>query len=809
MQIYACYSILISGRRLFLLVLTVSSLISMNMQAQNRTLISGIVKGINDELLMGNVLLMSKSDSSLIKGAFYIDGEIKIEHPIASETLLRITSMGFMDTTLLIEDPGDKYELGTIHLKENSLALEGATVTATHALIERSVDGTTVANVQNTMLSTSTTISELFSKLPNLISGENGILVLGKGEPIYYLDGRRVSQSQIISLQVNQIRKVEIISNPSAKYDAQGKAVLNIISVRNGQEGLQGNLMQNTTFFFFLLSYSEMDLRWRKEKWTLAANYGLKHGRNWGTNLMTRETTIAGATSYFTNDYETNSLSRYSAKYNFGARYQINKKSNISIEYLGAQKITDQDSEATTLFTDAEGIESTIDALTGGVLSNLSNALNVNYNNALDTLGSSLFIGAQYSGFVSDDESIIDESIDNDGVPTSAARLNESSSSIRFITGQADLEKNYRKGLRIDLGAKLTYANNTGKVDFFSKSAGQPDYIHFPGLSNDFEYSEYIPAAYLQLFKNFGDKLKLELGVRGEYTNAKGNSRSLPQTVIDTTYLNFFPNASIRFPAGKLVRIGVSYSSSINRPAYQALDPFLYYIDSLTSSQGNPELQPEYAHSLEGSISLKQYTLTLGYSCSREAFRYAMIEGNYGPNSTILTQFNIQKEHSYYTSLTLPFKYKKFRSVNILGLTLDKIQDERVEFQTDDLIPRAYIYSRNSLLVDKIGMFELNGQYLGTRYDGIYYRKPAFTMSAGVSRGFFEDRLSCSFTVNDFLRTFEVDGYYQLASSKVSYIRRFNTYFYRLSLRYTFGKLKEINYSTRNVGEDADSRIQK
>jgi hypothetical protein len=103
----------------------------------------------------------------------------------------------------------------------------------------------------------------------------------------------------------------------------------------------------------------------------------------------------------------------------------------------------------------------------------------------------------------------------------------------------------------------------------------------------------------------------------------------------------------------------------------------------------------------------------------------------------------------------------------------------------------------------------LNAQYLGTRYDGIYYRKPAFTISVGVSRSFFMDRLSCSFTVNDFLRTFEVDGYYQLASSKVSYVRRFDSYFYRLSLRYTFGKLKENNYTTRNVGQDANSRIQK
>ena len=100
--------------------------------------------------------------------------------------------------------------------------------------------------------------------------------------------------------------------------------------------------------------------------------------------------------SYFTNDYETNSRSRYVAKYRLGTRYQINQQSNISVEYMGAQNISDQDSKATTVFTDASDAETTINTITGGTFNNLSNAINVNYNNILDTLGSTLFIGALF-----------------------------------------------------------------------------------------------------------------------------------------------------------------------------------------------------------------------------------------------------------------------------------------------------------------------------------------------------------------------------------------------------------------------------
>jgi len=800
-------SIRLFPRLLIMWVLSLACLMNMDLQGQSNIHITGVVKGANDDLLMGNVLLISRYDSSLIKGAYYIDGIIEIEASLKTAADLRITSMGYMDTTLFIESHGGRYDLGALYLKENPHALEGATVQANRPLIEHSTDGTTTAYVQNTLLASSANLDELLAKLPYLIADDNRIIVLGKGEPVYYLDGKRVSQHQLQSIQINQIARIEIISNPSAKYDAQGKAVINIVTAVNTLEGIQGTLTQNTTQARYLKSYTNLNLNWRKGKWALLADYGFDLGRNWGTNLLDRETTTNGATSYFTNDYETNSRSVYAAKYRIGSSYKINSKSKISLEFLGSQNIWDQDSRATTVFTDALAAETTIDANTGGTNRNLSSAINANYNSTLDSLGSYLFIGAQYSAFSSDDESIIDELIDDGTSITSASRLNESGSSINFITGQIDLVKQFIKGLRLDLGSKITYAGNTGFVDFYSKSDDQPDYVYYQTLSNDFEYTEYIPAAYVQLHKSYDNKISLNFGIRGEYTNAKGNSISLSQTVIDTSYFNLFPNASIQIPLSKLFSLGVSYSSSINRPSYQALDPFLYYIDSLTSTQGNPELQPEYSHSIETSLSLKQYTLTMGYTYSRGALRYAMFEGENGPNSTILRQFNIQKEHSYYTSVTLPFRYKKFRSANVLGLTLDKIQDNRVEFATNEFVPRVYLHTRNSLLIDKVGKIELNAQYLGTRFDGIYYRKPAYMITTGISRSFFKEKLNCSFTVSDFLRTFEVDGYYELAVSKVSYVRRFDTYFYRLSLSYTFGKLNEVNYSTRNVGQDAESRI--
>lgn len=819
MYLYAMYSKkllegILSSRSVFInsLVATVSVILltfNLSVGAQSYHRIHGIIKNTNDSLVMGNALLLSRADSSLIKGVFFLNGFFEVNNPTNVDVLLKISVIGYKDTILSVLNTEVSGDLGVIYLQDKLLQLDAVTVTANAPHIKRSVEGVTTANIENTILSSSTTPLEVLAKLPNLLVEENRVSVVGKGEALIYLDGKQVSMSQVVALSVSQISKVEIINNPSAKYDAEGKAVINIISIEDNHEGFQGKLMQRSTWAKHPLSYTSSNLNWRKGKWSVVSDYGIKFGKDWGTNLLTREVLGNGLSSKFINDFEDNSQSKYVANYRLGSKYQIDKSRNVTIEYLGSQNIKNQDSKAITSFIDPSDYETIINAKTTGALNNQSNALNLNYYQLNDTLGSNMFFGGQYSSFFSDDESFIDETIEKNLNNTFETQLNKSFSNITFATAQLDVEKNYLPRGKFNYGAKFIHAKNTGKIDFFTKHLIENKFIQIPDLSNDFEYSENISAAYMQYSKKMENNLNYTIGIRGEYTDAKGNSKNLSQTIIDTAYLNFFPDVSIQLPINKKIKLGISYSSRINRPSYQDIDPFLFYVDSLTSKQGNPELQPEYIYSIESSLSMTGYTFTFGYTYTRDAFRYVMIGGGNGPNSTILKQVNMQSENSYFISLTIPFSYKKFSSYNVIGATLDQILDNRPEFRTVDFTPRPYLYSKNSLLIDKIGEIELNVQYMGTRFDGIFYRKPFYTVSMGWSRAFLNKKLHCSFLINDMLKSFEVDGYYKLASSKVSYLRKFNSYYYHFTLSYNFGKLKEVNYKSQNVGEDADKRIQK
>jgi hypothetical protein len=170
---------------------------------------------------------------------------------------------------------------------------------------------------------------------------------------------------------------------------------------------------------------------------------------------------------------------------------------------------------------------------------------------------------------------------------------------------------------------------------------------------------------------------------------------------------------------------------------------------------------------------------------------------------------NIQKQHSYFATLNLPFRYKKFQSLNVFGYTLDQIVDQRPIFQNLGVIPRVYFYTNNSFAIKKVGRLELNIRYLGTRYDGVYYRRPAYNLAFGLSRTFFKNKLKCLFLADDILRTNIVDGYYAMPPSKVSYVRKNNTHLFRLTMTYNFGNLKDVKYNSKDVGEDNAKRIKK
>lgn len=779
--------------------------------AQTPYTIKGIVKDQTDSLVFANALLLNLADSSLIKGSLINNGVLFIPKVQQDSALLKIESIDIESSFYLVVRPKNHVlDLGEL-IVNSGILLDAVNIDAIRPSFSSGNSGELIINVKGSLLENSTSLSEVLSKSPSIIVEDGKINVFGKGEAIVLVNGKLISSAQLQSIIVSNIDRIEVLSNPPAKYDASGKAVVNIILANNPLEGFLCELIQNTTYAKFLQSYTTLELNYRKNKLSLYGSYAQDFGRNWGSNILKRKTFSNLGTTESINDFEDQSNLKFYNTYNAGVTYNFNKKKSLSLEYTGSISKADIDANASTFFGNLSNKITKIITKNSGINQYLMQSINLNYSSILDTLGSNLFIGGQYFYFNSDNAEIIDEEITNNGSSQLFNRKNHSESYISFGTAQFDFQK-YTKnnsGL-LEIGVKGTIANNSGRIDFFSKKLNDSEFNFFQSLSNDFEYQENIGAIYAQFSRELNKKSNLLLGVRSELTTAKGRSNKLNKSVIDTLYFNVFPNIDWRHRFNSNWKANLSLSTSINRPSYQALDPFLFYIDSLTTSQGNPQLKPEYIFSIESNIRYKKYSLKFGYNHTKNTFRYAFLPGNNGQSSSTLKQINMQTEHSYLTSIQVPIAFKNLiRSFNIIGAKLDQVVDSRPEFATNGFIPRFYFFSNNTINMDKFGKLQVGFRYMGTRYDGLYYRKPFYNLSLGWSKKILKNKIGIQLLVDDIFQTNIVDGYYDLADAKVSYLRKMNTRLIRLTLSYNFGRLKEFNFSSMDVGKNSNKRIRK
>ena len=794
-----------------LLIIQFSFFLSLKAQDDSYSIISKVFDS-KDNLAFGNMLVLSVEDSTMIKGTFFIDGKAEISVIKEPGVLVKYTSIGYRDTILNVSNTKlDKVvDLGKIVLQDGDMNLNEVTVTAKLPLFEPTPEGAVKVNVQNTMLASSSGLLEVLAKSPNILVGDNSIIVIGKGEALLYLDGNPITMQQLSSVSVNQIKNIEIITNPSARYDASGRAVINITTIENNSEGWQGSVLHNSTFAKDYLGSTFLNLNYRKKKWAFSGGYGLLFGRDW--NQLTATRTLTTDAGVFVSDNFHNNKNKLTnqSNYNAGLTYNIDQKNKISLEYRGFNDLVDLDESVQNNLLPPSGERGVLKTQNDGQNKRSSNSLILNYLSDLDTLGSSLFVGGQYSIFNGKLNDLIFEEYVVENVPQYGAdRKSNGLTDIAILTSQLDYIKKFTNRSKLETGIKYAKAQNTGQIDFFSKPQNTSEFEIVNTQSNNFEYEENIPAAYLQYFDSLGSKTIYNIGARLEYTNARGYSKVLNQQVIDTSYINVFPTVSITTNLLETFSTGLAYSARINRPKYQQLDPFVQYQDSLTSFQGNPLLLPELTQAVELNLNIQGFNfLKLGYNYSENAFRDIVEPGAVGPNSVVLKTVNVQLLESYFATLNVPIDIKFWSSYNTLSLSFDKIKDNNPVLISDKIIPRFYIYSYHKFNVKSWFNFELFGEYVGKQDDGIYFTEPTYSISCALSKKILKDKLICRVVANDIFKTYKQAGNFEIGSTYVVHDTKLNTNFYRLSITYNFGKLKNSSYKIKDPGSKEKDRIQ-
>lgn len=779
---------------------------SIPMTAQTIEKLTGRVTNGSNEPLIGNVIILSVKDSSLIKGAAFLENHFEMSDVHQKEILVKLNSLQFPDTIFKVSYNGNPVvDVGTILVRSSKIQLNEVQVTSQVPLVQRRPNGIVEVNVAKTVLATSSSVSEILSRSPNVVVSDEGISVFGKGEAIIYLNGRRITTEQMSAISPAQIVKIEVIPNPSAMYDAEGKAVINIKTKTNADEGILGSFTQQVTYSSFsgTSEQSTLNLNYRKGRVSLIGNYNLQLGKDLEILHTTR--TRPASADYLSSDLVTEwkrEMNNYS-NYNLGIQYDLDAKSNISLQYDGyleklggaqlnnnAIKTTDEDSRYNS--------DIAVDHSTR------NHSLRLNYNREIDSLGSTLFAGTQYSYYTADVNDLINENGVVNDVDTFRLLNNIIGHKISISSSQVDYSKVFNARNKLNLGVKYSYVNTNSDTRFLIgkvKTELEPS----ADMSNNFEYIEQVPAAYISYSSTIGTGWHLDAGVRSELTHYKLNTSVGGGQLIEDNYLNFFPNIGLNRTFENGVGVRAAYAARITRPRYQALNPFSIYQDPFTTVEGNPNLIPEKSHAVEGGISYKWFDLVAGYTYIKDPLDASALRGD-DEKSYVLKPINLEKSHNFNATLSVSFTKGWWTSNSNASLRYAKVIDNQYDFKFSAPKPQVYLYTNNTFNVDNLFRVQLLAWYMGSRFNGIFYRKDYSTITLGIEKDLFKKALTVKLLANDIFNRYKLEGDYTVGETDVYYRRDYGMDYFRCIVMYNFGKLKNTNYKNKSTGQSENNR---
>ena len=760
----------------------------------------GVYQGKSDPLAFVSVSLHAKADTLLLKAtASDNTGNFSLEIASADSVLVYFNIIGFKPMWKKISTSAN-LNLGTIELMRTSAVTSEMEFVAKKPLVQVQADKT-IFNVEGTANAAGLNALELLRRAPGVvIDNNNNISVKGKSGITVYIDGRisPLQGSQLSdflkSTPSSSIEKIEIITNPSARFDAAGTAgILNIVMKKNSNYG------QNATFGIgygnqvYGKTNGSFTYNRRKGKTNLYATYGNNFGEEWGYMRFYKEQNDI----FF--DQKTYSLYKDQSHYGkAGIDISINDKNTIGISVNTNLANNISDSHGSTPIGSVAlgaGIDSTLEAssISDGYRNNYGANVNYQWKGENDK---EFTVDANYGIYDIDNKNFQpNRYIGSNGILLNERNYqNNTATQIDIAVVRADYSFNWKK-IKWEAGVKGTQVNTNNKLDFFNVVGNNLEVDS--NLTNSFEYKERVLAAYANAsgkYKKFG----WQVGVRAENTNSNGELFALtPQELskVDRLYTNLFPSAAITFDHKETSTFNLTYSRRIDRPSYQSLNPFESRLDELSYSRGNAFLQPQYTDAFELSHTLfYMITSSIGYS-KTNGFFTEITDTTEFSRSFIQTRNLGYRENITFnigSPVTIAKWWEGYVNMGVYNIHNRATFDDG---NTIDLRATSYnIFMQNTFKFNKTTSFELSGFFNGPSvWGGTFRNKPMGGLDVAFQKTFLGEKLVLRLAYGDILCTMRWRGISEYAGLYMDASGLWESRTARINLTWKIGnqKLKE------------------
>lgn len=793
----------------FLLLLLVSSRASARNTGDG--LVSGRVTGNDQPASFATVLLLRAADSSLVKGALSdTTGAFQFEHAAPGQYFVSVTLTGFekySTAVFTVDSLGKNVELGTLTLASKSL--DEVTIAAQKPLFEMRA-GVLIMNIENSIVAAGNTALDVLQRAPGVVvdkdgnvslKGRAGVQMMIDDKPTYLKPAQLYAM--LSSMPASSIEKIEIISNPSAKYDAAGTGgIINIRLKKNKRQGLNSTITLGIGQGVFPKHNAAVSLNYRNKQFNLFGMYAFDNSNHYQQFLLRRKFSSGVPSVYDQDVYALTSPLSHTFK--SGMDYFIDSKSTIGFLVSGYSETENVTLTNHTLIKDGrEQLQASV--LSGGKEDHLYRNLsyNLNFKSNLDTNGCKIEANVDYSKF-NNTENKYNHSQEflASGAPVSDMLYLRNLSPSTYDVFSAKIDYTHPlKAATLEAGAKSSYVVLDNKVQFDTLSNG--NWASDALRSNQYQYSEMIGAGYLNFSKQI-KKVSLQAGVRAEQTISEGKSVLTGQT-LKRSYLNFFPSLSMEQTINDKNMFSLNYSSRISRPAYEELNPSIVYVDPYSYVQGNPELRPAISHAVDFSHIYKQVfitTLSVARSSNEsvEAF-----EQNDSTHVTRLINRNFDHSNFYGVTFTLALPVKEWwqTSTNVTGYYSDYIAQQFLGGNLNNHILGLQVNTENTFVLPKNFKLDLSATYRTPTVAGLFVLKQWYTVAAGCSKSFADNRWQLTVNVNDIFYSNSDRIKIKYVNQDLSIVANRDSRVVRLTATYNIGKGASVR---RKGGSEEEKR---
>lgn len=788
---------------------------SFSQEQKNQTQIKGYIFNPEKTPAMFSTAILLNQDSVIIKGLLTgEDGAFVFDNINAGKYFVKVTNIEFknyVSKPILIKK-NEQVVLDSINLVTNSFKLNAVEIVGRKALVEVHADKM-VFNVASSVNASGNNGLELLSKSPGVVVDmDNNIILQGKSGVQIFIDGRpsRLSGKDLTnfleSIRSDNIEAIEIITNPSSKYDAEGTGgIINIKLKKNTSLGFNGNVIGSYSKGVFPRSSIGTTLNYSGKKINLFSTI------NYSDNRFQEDITESSYQSgYYIEEQSKSETHRKSYNFSGGMDYTINAKQSISMD--GRAFINNGD----RTLNGSTGIYDSINREDGEIL--LSQALdeipsenynfNFSYRYSIDSTSnlSTDFSLGKYSSSKNTYQPNNYYSIIGDTLLRSVNNQYDASTQIDLWSVMVDYEKRFKK-FALSTGAKYSYISTGNQLAFYDIKNEIP--VIDTSRSNNFNYLEKVAALYFIVNAKVNDKITVNAGLRMESTSSLGTLESKIQTEdskVERNYTDFFPNVSIAYDDQKNSVLSASIGRRITRPNYQDLNPFESRTSELSAWKGNPFLNPNYITNYQLTYSFKRkLVISNTYSVTKDFFAnvFEITEGA----GNILSPRNLQRAINNGLSVSYPLKVTKWWNFTTFLVYNYSTFNGSIGNTVIDLKANIYNFRlQNSLnLPGKITM-ELTCFYTSPWiWGGTVNVEGGYAINFGIKKDFLNKKLLLQLTGSDIFGT-RSDFHYKsnYGGKHVDGVISFDNQRFGINATYNFGNQKAKTTKKRKSAIDDD-----